>query len=311
MSPHTAVVAAQVTTSGNLRVVHRTGPTDARPLASTVKLYVLAAVALAVQDHALSWSTSVTPTAADQSTGSGGTAQAGVPMSVQRLAGLMMSISDNTAASALIRTLGQDRLQQALRVTHNSDPAKLAPFLTLHQDIWLNWSPSPAAASARSVWRTAGAAERARLIAQADGVPDPAPGGTTWPQGLGYFASADDIARVLLWLHEASSAPGLSALSSIVNPASGSLDQLVEPAGWRTWGFKSGSAGGIGCGSWYAHTSGGDVILVVLASSEGSVGSVYPLASRYAAQLAATPTSPRKNYLVQPNCASSRRREAH
>ncbi len=78
------------------------------PLGSMFKLYVLGAVARAVQAGKLSWDTRLTVTQAVKSLPTGRLQDApdGTKVTVQQAATLMISISDNTAADLLIGAVG-------------------------------------------------------------------------------------------------------------------------------------------------------------------------------------------------------------
>lgn len=293
VAPHVAVVAAKMTASGQLQIVHQSGPTDARPLASMVKLYVLIAVAQAVQSGTLRWDQRLTLQSTDKAAGSGALigAASGSTVTVQQAATLMIQISDNTATDLLIRAVGQSALAKAVASTGSSNAAKLVPFTTIRQDIWLEWSTSAAAVQARARWAGASTQTRMSLMAPATApgspVPDATGAGTTarWQDGLGYFASALDIAKAQVVLARLVRQKGLEPLQSILDVT---RTGITTPTSWRQVSFKGGTVMGVQTGSWYARTTSGDEVLVVMASSPGGVNtaSFNALASKAAAALA-------------------------
>lgn len=292
VAPHVAIYAATV--SGHtIRVVHRSGPRDPRPLASLVKLYVLYAVADAVDAGDLTWRTALTLRQEDKALGSGsliGSAN-GTKVTVHEAARLMVHLSDNTATDLLVRTLGQSRIASAIRDAEHSSPSLLAPFPTIKQDLWLEWSADPRAVQARTAYADASRRQRARLLAQADQpsatTPDLSTATPQWQHGLGYFASASDIAKVTTLLHLRGDRTGMGPLRDVLRtPDAG----LTAPSAWKQIGFKGGTVAGVQTGSWYAESGRTAQLLVILASSLGGIasGSFRTLATDAARLLATT-----------------------
>ena len=58
---------------------------------------------------------------------------AGTPMTVESLAILMISQSDNTAADRLLHLLGRERVESRTRVAGNTHVARNTPFLTTRE----------------------------------------------------------------------------------------------------------------------------------------------------------------------------------
>src|SRR5699024_3754054 len=116
VAPHVAIYAATVS-GRTITVRHRSGPRDPRPLASLVKLYVLYAVADAVEAGRLSWDAKLTLRDGDKAAGSGTLIgrPAGTNVTVRDATTLMIHVSDNTATDLLIRTVGQAALARGVR----------------------------------------------------------------------------------------------------------------------------------------------------------------------------------------------------
>lgn len=284
----TTVFTGILGADGHLQIVHRTGPSDLRPLASVVKIYVLLAVLDRIEHGTLDWNTKLTTRGSDLAGGSGSLAGRGVgtPISVQDATRLMFQVSDNTATSLLVRTVGQAALRTAVRGSGHSRPAALDPFLTIRQDLWLQWSADPAAVTARARWNSASAAQRSALIAPADtgAPPDLTRSGNIWRLGLGYGGSAEDVARAWAAIAVHAKKPGMAMLSRILTvPSPG----FIAPAGWRTTWFKSGSLAGVQNGSWLGDGPHGRQVVVVLSASDGSpsVSAVRGLATSAASVL--------------------------
>ena len=100
--------------------------------------------------------------------------------------------------------------------------------------------------------------------------PDLATATPQWQHGLGYFASASDIAKVLVLLHSRAAAPGMGPLRGILRAPD---DGIVAPKSWRHTAFKGGTVAGVQTGSWYAESRHGPQLLVVMASSDAGISS--------------------------------------
>lgn len=281
-----ALLAAQVTESGQLRIVHRTGPTQVRPIASVAKLYVMVALLDALGSGKARWDQQLTLRGEDIAGGSGLLAGQGrgARVTVQEAARLMFAESDNTATSLLIRTLGQPALMTALRESGHSAPDRMSPFLTVREDLWLLYSSSPAAARARAVWPGASVTERTRLIAAARttatdfGVPP------AWRSGLGYVASAQDVARAWAVIATRVNALKSQVASSVMTVRS---PGFTRPAAWSTVWFKSGALDSVRAGTWFAPGRDGrpgQVVVVLAADGPGESG-VASLGAAAAEQL--------------------------
>ena len=105
-------------------------PNQLFAIGSAFKLWVLDAVAEEVSSGRLSWS-QVVPLG-PRSLPSGMTQEwpAGAPVTVETLATLMISISDNTATDTLIRLVGRDKIEARVAATGHTRPAAMHPFLT-------------------------------------------------------------------------------------------------------------------------------------------------------------------------------------
>lgn len=273
-APRHACFAANVSKTGQFQVVHSTNPDVLMPLGSSIKLYVMLAVVDAVRSGRYNWASKFTLAAVDKSSGSGimGGMRVGTTVTLQTAATYVLHLSDNTAASMLIRYLGQSAMWHAVVNSGHSRPAALYPFLTLHQDMWLNWSPDSRAATARARWATATNAQKWQLIAPANWssarqptLVNATPG---WPKGLGYYATAANLARAQMLLYKAAHEPRLLPLRAIMaNPNY----LITKPAAWKYMQFKGGTVPGAKVGSWFAESPRGNQVLVMMEATTGSV----------------------------------------
>ena len=216
------------------------GDTDRQfALGSAFKLYVLGAVSEAVAEGRLRWDQVVPLGQASFPSGITQSWPEGAPMTVQSLATLMISISDNTATDTLLRLVGRERVEQFLRRTGHSAPERSLPFLTTRELFLLKTLDTGPA------YAEADVARRRAMLADLDG------DGVTTEQvvaALGepklveqieWFASMEDerkLLRALVALND----PVLFDILA-VSP------QLSETqrAGWAYAGFKGGSEPGV------------------------------------------------------------------
>ena len=130
-----AFLAAEVDEGGVCQPITAVGERSAMPLGSVFKLYVLGAVATAIDDGSLSWDEPVVIRDELDSLPSGVTHDepAGSTLTVEELASRMIAISDNTATDHLIDLVGRDQVEAALSVYGHSDPSITVPFLTTRE----------------------------------------------------------------------------------------------------------------------------------------------------------------------------------
>lgn len=229
-------------------------------IGSAFKLWVLDALAEDIAEGRHRWDEVVR---LDQRSLPSGQTQdwpANASVTVETLATLMISISDNTATDALIALIGRDRLAERVRATGHSAPDRMLPFLTTAEAFALKLTPALSEAYAQ-----ADEAGQTRILrdlrphtvlagvdsAAGDGMPAAI-------EAVEWFASPNDIARVLDSLRRRSDPRVLAILA-------------VTPGLTREWregfsylGFKGGSETGVAhltwllrkpAGIWYAVTA--------------------------------------------------------
>jgi hypothetical protein len=193
-----------------------------QPLAvgSAFKLAVLKAVVQAVDQKRLAWDQVVRLDAGWRSLPSGALQEwaPGTPLTIATLADMMISISDNTAADALISLAGRDSVE---RVSPRN-----TPFLTTRETFILKGASN---ATLRARWLAAGADERRRMLGEIDAYPLPAADGISPEASLGieWHFTARDLAGLLQDLHDV---PALG-----INPG------VASRADWRDVRYKGGS----------------------------------------------------------------------
>ncbi|WP_052134688.1 serine hydrolase [Sphingomonas sp. 37zxx] len=168
----------------------------AAPIGSGFKLWVLAELVAQVKAGKRRWADVVPLDAASLPSGITQGWPAGSPMTLQSLATLMLSISDNTATDTLMIALGRDRID-ARAVALGAPPASL-PVLTTREAFALKGADAASTAG----WATLPPAERRARIAALPPKPlDPAMfSGTPLRPEIEWFASPAAMAATLDWL---------------------------------------------------------------------------------------------------------------
>lgn len=211
-------------------------------IGSTFKLYVLSALAREIKAGKRHWDDVVKLDAHSVPSGQMQDWPIGTPVTLQTLATMMVSISDNTATDVLMRTLGRDALAAEVTASGHSDPSKMLPMLETVELFALK-SGDPARIQAYSDADDAG---QAKLLDQwaltDDGVS--AKTGPTAISSIEWFASAQDIANVYSRL-KALDDPVVMDILEINALSPGNEDDY-----WDYIGYKGGSEPGVINLSW-------------------------------------------------------------
>jgi beta-lactamase class A len=251
---------ASKVTDGRCEAVAGTNLDESLPLASIFKLYVLLAVANAVNAGTLNWTDQMTITAEAKAVGSAGLdeLEPGATVSVREAAQQMISASDNMATDLLIARLGPGAVERALAAAGHHDPASMTPFPTAHELFSVGWGEP----DLREQWKEATPQGRARLLQQTNEQPyEPDPQRThtpASPYGVEWYGSAADICRVHAALQAAAVGPGapvreiLSAIPGIE----------LDGKAWHYIGAKGGNLPGDLTFSWYAEDRTGQAWVV-------------------------------------------------
>jgi beta-lactamase class A len=216
---------------------------EARPIGSIFKLYVLGALVQAVEEGRIGWDDPLTVTDDVRSLPSGELQDAptGTVVSVREAAGKMISISDNTATDMLIAAVGRERVEAALADLGHSDPPRNVPFMTTRDLFRIGWQDDGAL---RARWADADATERRALLGSLPGgvvdVPVTALTDAAWTSGGDWFATPDDVARAHLRLAELAATPAGEPVRGILSANPG----LPEPERFDHVAFKGGSSVG-------------------------------------------------------------------
>ena len=217
--------------------------TDARPIGSIVKLYVLGALVQAVEEGRVGWDDPLTVTDDVRSLPSGELQDAptGTVVSVRETAEKMIAISDNTATDMLIQAVGREAVEAALADLGHSDPPRNVPLMSTRDLFRIGWQDDGAL---RDDWADGDAAERRALLDALPGgvldVPVTAVTDVVWTEGADWFATPDDIARAHVRLAELAATPAGEPVRGILAANPG----LPEPERFEHVAFKGGSSVG-------------------------------------------------------------------
>lgn len=214
-------------------------PDHALAIGSAFKLYILGTLTDEIELGRHRWDQVVPLQAHSLPSGELQTWPIGTPLTLQSLASLMISISDNTAADQLLRTAGEPEVEALLPKLGNQHLTQNQPFLSTSQLFQLKYG-DPAR---RDQFLAADLASRRALLAN---LPLTAPTSllTNLPTApvaidrLEWFASASDLARALAWFQVPHRTIPRSILA--INPGIGSIK-----SNWTYVGFKGGSEPGV------------------------------------------------------------------
>jgi len=215
-------------------------------IGSAFKLYVLARLVQSIAAGQHHWTDVVRLDSTRRSLASGVTQTwpAGTPVTLQTLATLMISQSDNTAADALLHTLGRENVERVQQAAGNAHAQRNVPFLSTREMFLLKSTQNSALAAQYEAGVTA---VRRKVIAQLDPMPqhDVNPDFSSGPvaiDSIEWFASAADLSRTMVWLRDQTAqpttAPGRAILA--VNPG-----LSLSTKDWPYVGFKGGSEPGV------------------------------------------------------------------
>jgi beta-lactamase class A len=210
-------VSVLVDTNGARRIALNAD--ESLAVGSTFKLAVLVALQRQIQAGEHSWSQVVQLKTAYKSLSSGilQTWPAGTYLTLQTLASLMISQSDNTAADTLIHIVGRAAI----------DP----PLLTTHAFFVLK---DPARAGLRAAYLDGNEAQRLAVVEKAEALPLPSAilftGGPVAPR-IEFFFSVRQLCGLMQQVH---TLPLMSIYPGV-----------AKPSDWKSVAFKGGSEPGV------------------------------------------------------------------
>jgi len=221
-------------------------PESELAIGSAFKLYVLSELAREVNSNERKLTDVVKLDGLSLPSGTLQTWPLGSPLTLHSLAAFMISISDNTAADQLLKTLGRERVERMLTETGHAKPSLDAPFLSTLEMFTLKGEPTHKAADDFLALDAAGRRKfldnQIASIKREDAKPYP-DGKPSYIDRIEWFASVADLCRVVNWLRQQTetakpAAPLREVLS--INPGLN-----VSRERWSYVGFKGGSEPGV------------------------------------------------------------------
>ncbi len=236
--------------------IHTLNPDLSLAVASTFKLWVLAAVANSVHAGERTW-TDVIPIQDKYKSFPSGRMQdeaAGTTFSIQDFALYMTALSDNTAADHLLFTVGRTAVEAMVVASGHHAPSQNLPFLSAREVFSMRLAVAPAEQQA---YVDAPVEQRREMLARIDDTIDPRTAlEPVWTMPLRidqieWFASSADLCRVMhtLYGQMLSDQPVLQVILSA------NLGTDAPIGGFRYVGHKGGSEAGVVSRTWLVQRS--------------------------------------------------------
>lgn len=220
-----------------------------KPLAigSSFKLYILSELVRSIAAGERHWSDVIELNEFSLPSGMLQGWEKGAPITLHTLASMMISLSDNTATDQLLTTLGREKVEKMVSVAGNSNSDLNFPFLKTGEMFKLKGSGSKNFAAEYLAKDTAGkramlngevAAFKLTDIDLANFMQKPA-----YISQIEWFASTDDLARVMNWLRMNTEKSPLDKARGVLT-----INKVLAPADAQNWkyiGYKGGSETGV------------------------------------------------------------------
>ena len=241
LTGHASLAVARLDKTGPTWLVRERGD-QASAIGSTFKLYILAELSRQIAAGTRHWDDVV---ALDRRSLPSGMLQnwpQGSPLTLHTLAGLMISISDNTATDTLLAALGRDKVEAMMVAAGNAHAASNRPMLSTYDMFALKGTTDERLAEAYMAGDEA--ARRALLpqIARVDRATIEAErfnGNPRWIDSIEWFASPEDLVRVMDWLRR----NGDDTTRDLLAINDGVADQEAQKFAYV--GYKGGSELGV------------------------------------------------------------------
>lgn len=260
--PGKASLGVYVLDGDEPRAILTSNPSEQLAIGSTFKLYVLSALAQEIKAGKRRWSDVVRLDAPSIPSGQMQNWPTGAPVTLQTLATMMISISDNTATDVLMRTLGREVVEAELLAAGHAEPSATLPLLTTVEFFALKTDPAKVAAygaaddaqqrAMLTQWGpilTADKVDVARFIGSAPTAID----------SIEWFASTEDVARIYKRLRDMGDPTVMAILG--INTAL----PPTEADHWGYVGYKGGSETGVIDLAWLLKDKKGRWIVVTMA----------------------------------------------
>ncbi|MEP2140148.1 MAG: serine hydrolase [Erythrobacter sp.] len=224
------------------------------PIGSTIKLYVLAALAQEIKAGSRKWDDVVPLSEASLPSGMLQDWPQGAPITLASLASLMISISDNTATDQLIAELGRERVLKAMIDSGHAMPDMNDPIITTRDLFQLKGGDT----DRLETFAKGNAELRAQILDTVKDEPlDPEGIAAAFAKGpialeVEWFASGKDLAKLFQFMRQTSDPKAFEIMA---------IDPNLPPSSRKDWaysGYKGGSEPGVLNLTWLLTDASGD-----------------------------------------------------
>lgn len=270
LAPRSNFLVARVE-GGDCTPLHGAASDERLALGSAFKLYVLAELSRQIEAGTLGWETTIVVRDELKSLPSGllQDQPAGTEVSVLDVATPMIAISDNTATDHLIDRLGRENIEAAQSTFGHGAPERNIPFLSTRELFLFKLAVSDADVEAYLAADVP--AKRAflgTLAAQAPSLTEAA----AWVEPrrideLEWFASPEELCRLMAALDVRSALPGLGPIAEVLSRNPG---LPIDAAAFPYIAFKGGSEPGVMNLTWLVHAQSGSRYFVSIGLNDPS-----------------------------------------
>lgn len=273
--PH---LSAATVADGGCTTDAGSAPSDPAPVGSAIRLYVLAAVVDAVSAGAVGWDDDLVLTEDVVSRPPGVLQDRPTPSltTVQEAATLMVQVDDGTATDLLLDRVGRPAVEAAQVAWGHAMPTLNVPFPSTREMAQLQ----AADATVRGTWIDGDLTARQQVLADLADAPLPDPGALdaqpAQSVAIGWFASPEDLCRVMARLLQRREEPGLEPLTDILTATPGVPD---EEELWEQIAFMGGSGPGLLSAVWVVQPDEGPAraLTASLVADDGQVDEVQAI----------------------------------
>lgn len=270
LAPRAQYLVANVS-QGECQSLHARAAEQQLALGSSSVLYVLAELTRQIDAGIVRWDTPVAIDNALKSLPSGELQDRapGTLVSVREVADKMIAISDNTATDHLIALLGRENVEAGQASAGHQKPELNIPFLTTRELLLFRLELAEAETDAYLLQDVSG---RRNFLSDLAGRVPRIESEASWIlprriEQLEWFASADDLCRLMLSLQRDSQVAELAPLRDILSKNPGLLLDTEE---FPHVFFKGGSEPGVANVTWLAERRDGARFFVTIALNDAT-----------------------------------------
>ncbi len=258
------------TSSGSCEPIHELNADEPMAIGSEFKLWILIALAEQIEAGTISWSETVTLNEEVRANPDGDVAQRpnGTAIPVSDLAGLMISISDNTATDMLLDLVGREAVEDVMVRLGVSTAERNIPLVGAREMFLLKFDAANAGYAdltsdeRRSYLDDTLAGQSFSQISESDIPPPP------WDiDRLEWYATPDDICKTFVRLAEISTRAGMSPVAEALGTNPGTE---IDRSKWDTVWYKGGSEPGVFAMSWYLVDVDGNSVVATGALNDST-----------------------------------------